>query len=355
MFEHDALYNLSSRMELEMALLKIPNEDIVKTQHHLFAYDQTKDTTDLSDEDELTYDEPNCMIDGHAYVAARLSGDLCARREALAYKEISKEIDDEMRSIWGLFLAGMGSIVFLMPLIMILSTCLETWVSPMTVFRALMEQCNENANIIKAFAVFHIIGGVIILGGILIMILARLKERKAEKAPESVNVKLAKKREKLRQLIDDDLGIPKDAEVLEILPYNYKIIGGETKEYLSNHAYENINTAIWREGEFLCISDHFSTVKMPVTAVKGYTTVKEKCRISDWWKDDPHNSSTYAPYRIIEEKSGCYLMDSHIRVTVDVPEGEETRSYLLRIPTYELPILRKFISPPCLDENGKEA
>lgn len=351
MFEHDALYNLSARMELNMALLKIPEEDIVRSEYHLFSYDQSKDTSDLSDEETQTYDEPNCMIDSHAFVTQRLSKDLQYKREELLCKEFSKDIDRStgIGSVWGLLMILVGALIASLPLLVVLSSCIEEGRSFSEVFNSFYS--HGNAWDLWGISLFGII---LALGGIVRVIVSERVKHKIEKDPETFS-KPSPKWTKLKKLIDQDLGIPQDAQNLEILSYNYKIIQGEAKEYLPRHAYENASMAVWREGDSLCICDHFSTVKVPLSAIKGYVTVKEKCRIRDWWKDEPHNSSVYAPYRIIEEKSGCYLLDGYIRVTLDVPEGDKTRPYLLRLPLYELPVLQKLIAFPCLDEEGKKA
>jgi len=347
---HNALYNSATRMELEMALLKIPDEDIVRSEYHLFSYDQSKDTSDLSDEETMTYDEPNCMIDGHAFVAARLSGDLQYKREALLYKEFSKDIDRStgIGSVWGLLMILIGALIASLPLLVVLSSCIEEGQSFSEVFNSFYS--HGNAWLLRGISLF---GMLLALGGIIRIIFSEQVKRKIEKDSNAFS-KSSSKWTKLKKLIDKDLGIPQDAQNLEILSYNYKIIQGEIIEYLPRHAYENASMAVWREGDSLCICDHFSTVKVPLSAIKGYVTVREKCRIRDWWKDEPHNSSVYAPYRIIEEKSGCYLLDGYIRVTVDVPEGDKTRPYLLRLPLYELPVLQKLIALPCLDEEGKK-
>lgn len=351
MFEHDALYNLAARMELNMALLKIPEEDIVRSEYHLFAYDQSKNTSDLSDEGTPTYDEPNCRIDGHAFVTQRLSDELQYKRKELLCKSFSKDIDRStgIGSVWGLLMILVGALIALLPLLAVISACIEDGRPFAEVFPSFYSRAN--AWLLRGISLF---GMMLALGGIARIIVSERVKRQIEKDPGAFS-QPSPKWTKLKKLIDKDLGIPHDAHGMEILPYNYKIIHGETKEYLTRHAYENANTAVWREGDSLCICDHFSTVKVPLSAVKGYVTVKAKCRISDWWKEEPHNSSKYAPYRIVEEESGCYLLDNYIRVTVDVPEGDKTRPYLLRLPLYELPVLQELTVLPCLDGDSKEA
>ena len=277
----------------------------------------------------LTEDKNNAVTDDTPFTTARLSPETRKRSEEAAhaaFKVFMKRTKFPLM-LAGYILVGLAFIV-LMGFIKALPD-----VGLSTALR--------NAKwLLLGGAVFGAVGGFFLYAHK--KTLNRSQEETAEEA--SANRTL----ENISQIVEMELGTPAEEQTteVEVLPFEYKVKpDGTIKEHLNEGCYANTPRYFWKEEDVLCLTDYDCVMKIPVSAFEGYYTVREKYKISVWYKDEECTEGRYAAFGIKEDSDLNYRLSTYYRVMIR--NGEER--YEIRIPCYDFPAFRELVELPCLD------
>ncbi len=129
-----------------------------------------------------------------------------------------------------------------------------------------------------------------------------------------------------------ELGVPKGASALEILPYCYKMSNGTPVRVGKKNRFDNISTSAWVAEGHLCLATAQELYRIPLSSVRAVRTVDEDFEIDFWLKEEPPESETYAAYNI--RSTGLSGKKSHGYLSVELSED-----YEFLVPGYDRAIL----------------
>ncbi len=133
-----------------------------------------------------------------------------------------------------------------------------------------------------------------------------------------------------------ELGVPKGAANLDILPLHYKLTDKGTVRVGRKNHFDNITVAAWVEDGALCLATAQELFRLPLTALRGYRVADEDFEIDYWLKSDPPDSDTYAAYNI--RPAGLFAKKCRKWYAIDV-DGE----YEVLVPSYDWDILTTLV------------
>lgn len=176
------------------------------------------------------------------------------------------------------------------------------------------------------------IGGVISLvigGGMLLYEKYKTQANIGSKEYKKANDDL----EKRISIYTAQLGIPSDAEKINVFLYNYKIKNGETviKEEFTGH-FINYEAYVFNEAECLCISDLEYRFDIPLSDIKDFGVEEKTSYASGWTKD-----KSPSEYGIKTDNLERIMLKTRAYMLFDLG-GEEFRMYF---PEYEMPVLKR--------------
>ncbi len=100
------------------------------------------------------------------------------------------------------------------------------------------------------------------------------------------------------ELAADELGVPKSAKTLEILPLHYKLRNGvETAVGKKNH-FDNLAVSAWVENRQLCLASAQELIRVPLDDIRGARYIDEDFQIDFWLKDEEPDSEAYKEFNI---------------------------------------------------------
>ena len=182
-------------------------------------------------------------------------------------------------------------------------------------------------------APFLVIGGF--LGGAIWLVLHLLSSKKEKRVLEEENVE--QHLEELDQdlaLLYTELGIPEDAQNVDVLVFRYKIKNGEIRphvSFLQSTPYGNADLKIYATDEHVHIADLESVYSIPKAALKGITRVSKRISVPSWNKEEGPNEGSYKSYKMTENNGLVYFKPYYI-----LNVAQDGRLYGVYFPCYEL-------------------
>ncbi len=139
------------------------------------------------------------------------------------------------------------------------------------------------------------------------------------------------------ELASDELGVPKGATALEVLPYHYRIKDGEAVPAAKKGHFDNIATSAWVDGGDLCLATAQELFRVPLAAMRGYRAVDEVYQIDFWLKDEEPDDEKYKEFEI--RRAGYLGKKCRWYYVVEI-EGD----YEMWIPGYDWAVLTGLVS-----------
>lgn len=149
-----------------------------------------------------------------------------------------------------------------------------------------------------------------------------------------------------------ELGVPRDALSLDVLPYRYRRNGTTSKSCDKANHYDNQPMLAWRRGQNLCFSDGRVVITIPCDAVAGRMTYDQSFTIKMWLKPTKYDQGPYKKYHI----TSAGLMACRARTyygLVIQKSGEE--AYEIRIPAYDWMQIEKMVDVKEYEPQGSRA
>ena len=137
--------------------------------------------------------------------------------------------------------------------------------------------------------------------------------------------------ELLLQRIKEKLGIPADAESIDVLAERYVMRNGKPKRKdIGLTQYVNLSMFTYIKREYLCLADASSVWEIPLSSLRSMELIKKRVSFPDWNKQEPYNSKQYKPYQITTNQFGHYF-SRYYRVEISDAQGV----FYLLIPEYD--------------------
>ncbi len=140
--------------------------------------------------------------------------------------------------------------------------------------------------------------------------------------------------ENLTQMARGVLGIPEDAQSIDVLAERYVLKNGEVvhKDFNMTN-YLNLDLFIFYEDGNLCLADLRQRMDIPLHSIRSMRLEKKRKSFPEWHKDEPSNSPKYKPYKITANQYG-HVFSKYYRVEISDAKGE----FYLLIPEYDAEI-----------------
>lgn len=140
--------------------------------------------------------------------------------------------------------------------------------------------------------------------------------------------------------IYNELGVPSDAEDVEILSFSYKLrdeVPIVKEKWGELTPYTNFVNKAFVQDSNLFIADREAKYSFPLSEMRVIRTVKKSITIPTWYKDIPYNKDIYKDYKIWETNEDLIgFKPYHI---LELEHNGET--WGIYFPCYELPIFEK--------------
>ena len=137
-----------------------------------------------------------------------------------------------------------------------------------------------------------------------------------------------------------ELGVPADANTVDILSFFYKIKDGEIKvqeKAMQVFQYFNLEYKLFCDEENIYLSSLHEKFAFPRQSLKGIRTVQKHIRLMDWNKEESFNKGIYKEYALTRDNYGCIHCKWYHILEIE-HKGETFGVY---IPGYDLPAWEK--------------
>lgn len=189
--------------------------------------------------------------------------------------------------------------------------------------------------------VILVVGLVCLVAAIALLVWERKRTKRMQASPEFQSV--VDDREKLQKDSYKELGVPNDADDIDVFCYPFKYTKRGKEKYGSPFAkYVTISHKIFKDDDNLYFADITNVIKIPLSAVTETYVMAKSVNFWGWTKPEPFNSKEYKLYKIRANQfgamfvKGCYC----INLLLDGNEFE------IIIPPYEWQVLEKYIELP---------
>lgn len=142
----------------------------------------------------------------------------------------------------------------------------------------------------------------------------------------------SKKLDEIGNQIKEQLGIPEDAAVIDILAYNYKL--KKEKEVLQGLGYLNMSCFLFQKENDLCIADHQMRISLPLEQITEISEIKKRIPFLNWNKEKSYTDKEYKKYKITCGNGIYYIKPCYALRIEDIGE-----KYELFIMPYDLKTL----------------
>lgn len=267
----------------------------------------------------ITENEDNETIDGVSLVTARITSE----QETALDKSIEEAADIVFKKaklpLWMRIIEWVCGIVALL----LISGILKSDVDLATAYY-------------NAAPLFYI-AGVTLVVAVVIAIAGAVKSRKVLNSDESKAT--IDRADNFAKSLYTYLGVPADAENIDVLMMWYKEKNGERKiKKIIDETHQNHEYKVFVNGTSLCFADPRVKYELPLEGITAIKRIKEKVVVSDWNKEESYNSKTYKPYKITADKNEINYFFKYYLSLEFTANGEE---YEMFFPPYEEELLAK--------------
>ncbi len=135
-----------------------------------------------------------------------------------------------------------------------------------------------------------------------------------------------------------ELGVPKDAATLEVLPFHYKLSGGEAVSVDKRGHFDNLATSAWVKGEELYLATAQDLFCIPLSDIRAFHEIDETFEIDFWLKDEKPSDEKYKEFEI-RSKAGFWGKKCRRYYAVEL-----AADYEILIPGYDWAVWTGLVS-----------
>lgn len=162
-----------------------------------------------------------------------------------------------------------------------------------------------------------------------LMVLQRKCRRELAKTLEDSF--LMERAESLYKSSRQQLGIPDDAQEVDVISTAYQLKNGREKTLYT----QNISVSMYHQSECLCFSDIVQIYSIPLSSIQKVVWVKKRLLLPEWNKEETYNSQTYKPYRIKKNNVEQYIIRGYYSLRISEVRGV----FEVMVPEYDEKIL----------------
>lgn len=141
------------------------------------------------------------------------------------------------------------------------------------------------------------------------------------------------------------LGVPKEACVIEILPYGYKKKGEKQVPEKKAGQFDNSPmTCYVRDGK-CCMFDGIAVYELPLSHFIGYRTYDNDYRIDFWLKEDEPTAEKFTKFKL--RKVGLLEYRAHTYYGVDVYDEATGEAFEMLVPGYDFEAFLSLVPLVC--------
>ena len=180
--------------------------------------------------------------------------------------------------------------------------------------------------------------GVCLLVWAALRVLGRRKSRQMLETEESERV--FARTENSMSAIFDELGVPHDAQEVDVLTFFYKEKGGECRaceKTMQMNTHFNPIFRLFFDDENLYLANLDGKYNFPRVSLRGIRRVNKRIRLESWNKEEPCNQGRYKAYKLSEGDNGLIYCKPYYILELD-RAGERWGIYF---PCYELPAFER--------------
>ncbi|MBR3988534.1 MAG: hypothetical protein IKK10_04445 [Clostridia bacterium] len=130
------------------------------------------------------------------------------------------------------------------------------------------------------------------------------------------------------------LGVPENAEEVDILCCRYKIENGQPKvfDFPTQPDFLNLNFSIYKDTHNLYLANTGGKYAFPLNSLRTIRTIGEGATIPSWYKDKSYQSEEFKPYGFFKNRFGVLCVPNY-HILELVANGELLWIYF---PNYEI-------------------
>ena len=186
----------------------------------------------------------------------------------------------------------------------------------------------------NAAFLFYTAGISILIWAILVI----YEKNKSEDVAQSQEVKdLEVQSNDLLKKALDDLKIPEDAKLVDVLSYHYKLHDGKEKQLNGFFKYINMQLRLYVEDDKLHLGDAHELYAIPLSYIKKISIINKKISVFGWNKDAAYNSKEYKQYKITANNYGVLFFKNYCSILIN--DGIE--EFEIMVPTYEKDVIKE--------------
>ena len=130
------------------------------------------------------------------------------------------------------------------------------------------------------------------------------------------------------------LGVPANAEEIDIIFCRYKMENGVPKvyEFPTQNNFINLSFKIYKDSENLYLANPQGKFAFPLNSMRTIRTVGEAATIPNWYKEKPDFNEEYKPYGFFKNRFGVPCIPNY-HILELVTQGDLLWIYF---PNYEI-------------------
>ena len=273
-----------------------------------------------------TDDKNADVFDSTPYLAARVSEDVKNKMKN-AFSALEEEYVIPEPSAEELALKKKGNRYWL--------TCIACFFAAVVLFFG-----GNKLGIYDTLPYLHLLDMGLLITAVIFNVMARKISRRqlpVQTPPVAADfAKASKLLEEASAAAARELGIPRNATSVDVLPFHYIVKNRELHAARRKNRFDNISVSLYTQKGDLCLATAQELFRIPLADVRGYRSYDEDFEIDMWLKSEEHDSDKYAAYGL--RKSGLMGRRGHGYIGLDI--GGE---YEILIPCYDASVVKSLL------------
>lgn len=176
------------------------------------------------------------------------------------------------------------------------------------------------------------IGIVLFAFGLVYTIYMRIKSKKIDKSEMVENI--LKEKESIKRDVLDELGVPANAVIIDILITRVKENkdGKEVVKSMGLFTHLNSEVYFFVENDKACFADYSAVIEIPLESFKSADKIDKRIIIPTWHKEVPYNNEKYKEYKIKRNGYDMFYVKPYYSIKLLIDNDD----YEMLIPNYDL-------------------